>query len=58
LIRVGDDDFVERLQTYVDLAPAIRERVPRMDYVDLRFGERVYVRPQGTRDRSLPTVGD
>jgi cell division protein FtsQ len=47
VIRVGDHQFVERLQTYVDLAPALRERVPLMDYVDLRFGERVYVRPQG-----------
>ena len=47
-IRVGDDQFAERLQSYIDLAPALRERVPRIDYVDLRFGERVYVRPQGS----------
>ena len=46
LIRVGEDQFAERLQSYLDLAPALRERVPQMDYVDLRFGERVYVRPQ------------
>ncbi|OFW12631.1 MAG: hypothetical protein A3F70_16005 [Acidobacteria bacterium RIFCSPLOWO2_12_FULL_67_14] len=45
LIRVGDDQFAERLQSYLDLAPALRERVPQMDYIDLRFGERVYVRP-------------
>jgi len=45
LVRVGDDDFVGRLRSYVDLAPALRERVPQIDYVDLRFGERVYVRP-------------
>lgn len=51
LIRVGDDQFVERLQSYLDLAPALRERVPAIDYVDLRFGERVYVRPQGPRPR-------
>ena len=37
--------FLERLQSYVDLAPALRERVSEIDYVDLRFGERVYVRP-------------
>ena len=48
LIRVGDDQFAERLQSYIDLAPALRERVPQIDYVDLRFGERVYVRPQGS----------
>lgn len=45
LVRVGDRDFVERVQAYLDLAPALRERVPDIDYVDLRFGERVYVRP-------------
>ena len=45
LVRVGDSQFVERVQSYLDLAPALRERVPEIDYVDLRFGERVYVRP-------------
>lgn len=42
-VRLGDERFVERLQSYVDLAPAIREQVPAIEYVDLRFGERVYV---------------
>jgi cell division protein FtsQ len=46
LVRVGDDQFVERLRSYVDLAAALHERVSQIDYVDLRFGERVYVRPQ------------
>ena len=45
LVRLGDDHFVERLQSYLDLAPALRERVSGMDYVDMRFDERVYVRP-------------
>ena len=45
LVRVGVSHFVERLQSYLDLAPALRERVPAIDYVDLRFDERVYVRP-------------
>ncbi len=45
LIRLGVDHFSERLQSYVDLAPALRERVSEIDYVDLRFDERVYVRP-------------
>jgi cell division protein FtsQ len=47
LVRVGTEQFVERLQSYLDLAPALRERVAAIDYVDLRFDERVYVRPQG-----------
>ena len=45
LLHLGDDKFLERLQSYVDLAPALREQVADIDYVDLRFGERVYVRP-------------
>ncbi|MSO56621.1 MAG: FtsQ-type POTRA domain-containing protein [Acidobacteria bacterium] len=45
LIRLGNERFVERLQSYFEIAPALRERVPVMDYVDLRFDERVYVRP-------------
>lgn len=45
-IRLGEDRFLERLESYLDLAPTLRERVPGIDYVDLRFGERVYVGPQ------------
>jgi cell division protein FtsQ len=51
LLRVGDERFSERLQSYLDLIPALREQMPDIDYVDLRFGERVYVRPQGTGDK-------
>jgi cell division protein FtsQ len=47
MLRVGDDRFAERLQSYIDLAPALRERVPAIDYVDLRYDQRVYVRPLG-----------
>jgi cell division protein FtsQ len=52
LVRVGDERFAERLQSYIDLVPALRERVPDIDYVDLRFDERVYVRPQGRKSGS------
>lgn len=45
LLHLGEDKFLERVQSYVDLAPALRQRVPDIDYVDLRFDERVYVRP-------------
>lgn len=45
LLRLGNRDFVERLQSYIDLAPALRARVAEIDYVDLRFDERMYVRP-------------
>jgi cell division septal protein FtsQ len=48
-LHLGDERFVERLQGYLDLAPALRDRVLDIDYVDLRFGERVYVKPAGRR---------
>jgi cell division septal protein FtsQ len=51
LLHLGDDRFLERLQAYLDLAPALRDRVPDIDYVDLRFEERVYVRPASTKGR-------
>jgi cell division protein FtsQ len=47
LLHLGDDHFAERLLSYLELAPALRARLPEIDYVDLRFDERVYVRPAG-----------
>lgn len=54
MIRLGDDHFVERLQEYIEIAPALRERVPDMEYVDLRFGERV---PVGAARPDAATAG-
>jgi cell division septal protein FtsQ len=45
MLRLGEDSFVERIQEYLDLAPALRERLSEIDYVDLRFDGRLYVRP-------------
>jgi cell division protein FtsQ len=45
LVRLGDRDFVERLESYVELAAALRDRVLDIDYVDLRYEGRVYVKP-------------
>lgn len=44
MLRLGSDEFVDRIQEYLELAPTLRERVPNIDYVDLRFDERLYVR--------------
>ena len=55
LLRLGNERFVERLQSYHELAAALRERVPAIDYVDLRFDERVYVRP--AREMHAPPGG-
>lgn len=48
-VRLGESRFLERLQSYLDLAPTLHERVPDIEYVDLRFDERVYIRPRGGR---------
>jgi hypothetical protein len=45
VIQLGEDQFRPRLQSYVELAAALRERVADIDYVDLRFDDRIYVRP-------------
>jgi cell division protein FtsQ len=52
MLRLGNERFLERLESYLDLAPALHERVPEIDYVDLRFDERVYVRPAQPAGRS------
>lgn len=48
LLHLGDEKFVERLHAYVELAPTLRQTVPEIDYVDLRFDDRIYVRPTGS----------
>ena len=57
LIRLGGDQFAERLQAYLDVAEALRSEVPQIDYVDLRFGERVYVKPQPARGAGRNIAG-
>jgi cell division septal protein FtsQ len=49
LLHLGEDKFLERVQSYVDLAPALRKTVPDIDYVDLRFDQRLYVRPASVK---------
>ena len=62
VIRLGDDRFLARVEAYVQLAAALRERMNEIDYVDLRFDDRMYVRPvkaggtgsvAGRRDRPV-----
>jgi cell division protein FtsQ len=47
LLHLGDERFRERLQSYLEIADALRERIADIDYVDLRFEQRVYVKPRG-----------
>lgn len=46
-VHLGEQQFLRRLQSYLELAPTLHERVPDIDYVDVRFDGRVYVRPAG-----------
>lgn len=45
VIYVGEDRFLARLESYLELSTALKERVAGIDYVDLRFDDRIYVRP-------------
>jgi cell division protein FtsQ len=58
-VHVGEDDFLERLQAYLDLSDALRARVPEIEYADLRFADRVYVRPaRGSARRAAIAAAD
>ena len=49
-LHLGEDKFLDRLNRYLELVPTLRERFVDMDYVDLRFGDRVFVRSHGRTD--------
>ena len=51
LLHTGDAHFADRVQSYLDLSPRLHDEVPRIDSVDLRFGDNVFVKPQGTAGR-------
>lgn len=52
LLHIGEEKFRERLQAYLEIADALKARIPEIDYVDLRFEERVYVKPRGRAERT------
>jgi cell division protein FtsQ len=47
LIQLGEQEFLGRLQSYLELSSTLHERVADIDSVDLRFDGRIYVRPVG-----------
>ena len=62
-LYLGEEQFQERLQSYVEVASALKERVDEIDYVDLRFGPRVYVKQRdggaaGSRRRGKARPSD
>jgi len=61
LLHLGEEKFMERLHSYIELAPTLRQTVPDIEYVDLRFDDRIYVRPTGstvTQVASRPSAGN
>jgi cell division protein FtsQ len=55
VVELGDDKFLARLEAYIELAPTLRDRVADIEYVDLRFDDRIYVRPAGKPVRAIET---
>lgn len=55
-LRLGEERFLERMESYLSLAAVLRERVQEIDYVDLRFDGRVYVKPTGGRAVTAATA--
>jgi cell division protein FtsQ len=59
VLYLGQDRFLQRIEAYLELGAALRERVPAIDYIDLRFDEargrdrRIYVRPAGATRSSF-----
>jgi cell division protein FtsQ len=45
-LHLGDTRFVERLTTYLDVAPALAQQYAAIDYADLRFDDRLFVKPK------------
>ena len=47
VLKLGEEQFQQRIESYLQLADTLRSSVPDIEYVDLRFGERVFVGPAG-----------
>jgi cell division protein FtsQ len=58
VVRLGNTDFVRRLEQYLELEPTLRARVPDLESVDVRFDARVYVRPRLAEGRRLDRRGE
>jgi len=43
IIHLGEEHFLQRLQSYLDVSAALRDHAANIDYVDARFDGRIYV---------------
>lgn len=46
-LHLGDEDFVERLTVYLEMVPTLVDQFQDIDYVDLRFEGKLFVRARG-----------
>jgi cell division protein FtsQ len=53
LVQLGEQQFLARLESYLELAPTLRTRVTGIDSADLRFDGRVYVQAVSTGPKTL-----
>jgi len=51
LLMLGDEQFVERLRTYLEIRPTLTDQLEDIDYVDLRFGQRVVAKSRNSLTR-------
>jgi cell division protein FtsQ len=49
LLYLGDEKFMARLRTYLELRPTLNERWEEVDYVDLRFGQKIVAKERDIR---------
>jgi cell division protein FtsQ len=54
-LHLGEDRFIERIRTFFELSPTLHDRFQNVDYVDLRFDERVYIRSRGQAATAIGT---
>jgi cell division septal protein FtsQ len=58
VLQLGHEMFGDRVRAYLDMKDRLARMVEQVESVDLRFGNRVYVRPRksGTTFASMPQV--
>jgi hypothetical protein len=47
-LHLGREAFAERVRRYLELRDALQDRFDGIDYVDLRFDERIYLHGRET----------
>jgi cell division septal protein FtsQ len=57
-IHLGEDHFAKRVESYLELRSELQSRVPEIDSVDLRFDDRIYVRPASARSSRAGRMRD